>query len=70
MASGLKVNLIKSKLFGVGISSREVERMANWMGCKAGSLSFDYLGLPAGANMRQIRSWNVVIEKFSKKLAA
>ncbi|GJX81016.1 RNA-directed DNA polymerase, eukaryota, reverse transcriptase zinc-binding domain protein [Tanacetum coccineum] len=52
IASGLKINIHKSNVFGVGVSSSEIVSMAACTGCEAGSLPFSYLGLPIGSNMR------------------
>ncbi|GJU60508.1 reverse transcriptase domain, reverse transcriptase zinc-binding domain protein, partial [Tanacetum coccineum] len=46
--SGLKVNLTKSRLYGVGVNSDEVSNMASWMQCSVGEFPFTYLGLPIG----------------------
>ncbi|GKA05333.1 protein TPX2, partial [Tanacetum coccineum] len=45
-ASGLRINLSKSKLYGVGVSEVEVEEMAHMLKCRPGKLPFMYLGLP------------------------
>lgn len=55
-ASGLKINLQKSQLFGVGISQPEVSRLARRIHCAPVSLPILYLGLPVGANMRRLTS--------------
>ncbi|XP_071686955.1 uncharacterized protein [Rutidosis leptorrhynchoides] len=39
------------------------------MGCEVGSLSFTYLGLPIGCNMRKLKDWSFVVDKFNKKLS-
>lgn len=36
--------------------------------CKIGTLPFDYLGIPLGADPRIISTWNTIVEKFKKKL--
>ncbi|GJX91343.1 RNA-directed DNA polymerase, eukaryota, reverse transcriptase zinc-binding domain protein [Tanacetum coccineum] len=54
MASSLKININKSSLYGVGVSSDEVVRMAGSSGCMAGSLPLTYLGLPIGFNMNRV----------------
>ncbi|KAL7611218.1 hypothetical protein Lser_V15G10494 [Lactuca serriola] len=51
IASGLKVNFNKSKVFGVGVSIQETTRWALPLGCEPSSLPFNYLGVPVGANM-------------------
>ncbi|GKD88946.1 RNA-directed DNA polymerase, eukaryota, reverse transcriptase zinc-binding domain protein, partial [Tanacetum coccineum] len=45
LAFGLKVNLDKSKVFGVGVPVNEVISMASSLGCNHDSLPFFYLGL-------------------------
>nr|GEZ34114.1 RNA-directed DNA polymerase, eukaryota, reverse transcriptase zinc-binding domain protein [Tanacetum cinerariifolium] len=45
MASGHKININKSNLFGVGVSSEEIISMAATSGCLSISLPLTYLGL-------------------------
>ncbi|GKD75383.1 putative RNA-directed DNA polymerase, partial [Tanacetum coccineum] len=52
LGSGLKVNLDKSKLYGVGVPTSEVTSVASSLGCAHGVLPFIYLGLPVGRKMR------------------
>ncbi|GKB99576.1 reverse transcriptase domain, reverse transcriptase zinc-binding domain protein [Tanacetum coccineum] len=66
--SGLRVNYNKSKLYGVGLNDREIGEMARWIRCGVGEFPFTYLGLPIGENMRQVSTWNLVIDKFKKRL--
>ncbi|GJW49120.1 reverse transcriptase domain, reverse transcriptase zinc-binding domain protein [Tanacetum coccineum] len=68
-ASGLKINNNKSKLYGIGVSNQEVVWMANRMGCLSGRMPFMYLGIPIGLNMKNIDSWNGIVEKFKTKLS-
>ncbi|GKC55651.1 putative RNA-directed DNA polymerase [Tanacetum coccineum] len=51
-ASGLKINLSKSKIYRVGVQCNEVEEIASSLGCDHGSIPFMYLGLPVGKRMR------------------
>ncbi|KAJ0918826.1 putative RNA-directed DNA polymerase [Helianthus annuus] len=69
LASGLKVNLCKSKLFGVGVGSSEVDEMANTLYCKAGAFPFKYLGLQVGGNMNLVKNWKPVMEVFKNRLS-
>ncbi|GJR19664.1 putative RNA-directed DNA polymerase, eukaryota, reverse transcriptase zinc-binding domain protein [Tanacetum coccineum] len=43
--SGLKINIGKSNLYGVGTNTQDVRNMARASGCADGSLSFSYLVL-------------------------
>nr|GEW05829.1 reverse transcriptase domain, reverse transcriptase zinc-binding domain protein [Tanacetum cinerariifolium] len=67
--SCLRMNYNKSKLYGIGVNEREMAEMARWMGCGIGEFPFAYLGLPIGGNMRRIKAWDSVEEKFKNRLA-
>ena len=66
LCSGLRINLHKSSLFGVGKSMNDVSLQASDMGCRAGETPFTYLGIQMGANMSRISSWDPVVEVFKK----
>lgn len=70
LASGLKVNLHKSKVFGVGVTDLEISRLAGILKCESASFPFIYLGLPVGANMKLSKNWSSVIDKFEKRLSS
>ncbi|GKB46476.1 RNA-directed DNA polymerase, eukaryota [Tanacetum coccineum] len=61
---GLKLNLHKSNLYGVGVDLTEVSNLALVTGCQAKCLHFSYLGLPVGSNMARINSWVPIVDKF------
>ncbi|GJV19940.1 putative RNA-directed DNA polymerase, eukaryota, reverse transcriptase zinc-binding domain protein [Tanacetum coccineum] len=69
LASGLKVNFNKSKLFGIGVSSNEVNSVACSIGCQPSQLPCTYLGLPIGANMSRCSNWSPVVDRFQKRLS-
>ncbi|KAJ0552768.1 putative RNA-directed DNA polymerase [Helianthus annuus] len=69
LASGLKVNLSKCSLFGVGVEDSEVARLASILNCKQGSFPFKYLGLYVGANMNLVRNWKPIIDLFKSRLS-
>lgn len=46
MASGLKINFLKSCLIGVYVPNNFMEMACNFLNCSEGSLPFKYLGLP------------------------
>ncbi|GJS36768.1 RNA-directed DNA polymerase, eukaryota, reverse transcriptase zinc-binding domain protein [Tanacetum coccineum] len=69
LASGLKINISKSNLYGVGVSSDDTESIAVGTGCSASNLPFSYLGLPIGSNMNRIANWNSLIERFKIRLS-
>nr|XP_043629751.1 uncharacterized protein LOC122601039 [Erigeron canadensis] len=69
LCSGLKINLGKSNLFGIGVDDMEVKNAAAVFKCKEGTLLFKYLGLRIGANMNRISSWDFLFEVFESRLA-
>ncbi|GJR80556.1 putative RNA-directed DNA polymerase [Tanacetum coccineum] len=64
--SGLKINHLKTKIYGDGVRNDEIERLANRIGVSPGFLPFTYLGLPVGVNMKKIVCWNGIVEKVKK----
>ncbi|GKA60744.1 RNA-directed DNA polymerase, eukaryota [Tanacetum coccineum] len=69
LASGLKINLLKSKLMGVGVNPNEVSRVATSIGCSTFTAPFKYLGVSVGDNMSRIASWDDIIFKVSNRLS-
>ncbi|GKB69283.1 putative RNA-directed DNA polymerase, eukaryota, reverse transcriptase zinc-binding domain protein [Tanacetum coccineum] len=69
LASGLKVNFNKSKLYGVGVTNDELSSLASTIGCLASQLPCVYLGLPIGAKMSRCHHWNKIVERFQKRLS-
>ncbi|GKB59561.1 RNA-directed DNA polymerase, eukaryota, reverse transcriptase zinc-binding domain protein [Tanacetum coccineum] len=67
--SGLKINFHKSNLFGVGVPFEEVELFASITSCNALESPFSNLGLPIHYNMALVKSWDPIIDKFSKHLS-
>ncbi|GJT71753.1 hypothetical protein Tco_1031039 [Tanacetum coccineum] len=65
LASGLKINVSKSKLMGIGVGTGVVERAANVVGCSTLSTPFTYLGVKVGDCMSRSQSWDDVIRKIS-----
>ncbi|GJY17363.1 putative RNA-directed DNA polymerase, eukaryota, reverse transcriptase zinc-binding domain protein [Tanacetum coccineum] len=54
LISGLKINVQKSNVFGVGVTDAEVSHMAHIIGCGAAKFPFKYLGILVGCcNMDQ-----------------
>ncbi|GJQ95271.1 hypothetical protein Tco_0006410 [Tanacetum coccineum] len=70
VTKGLKVNFLKSRLFGIGIPSNEVEAMASSLGCAHDVLPFIYLGLPVGKRMSLCDGLNEVINRFRDRLSS
>lgn len=69
MASGLRINLYKNKLIGVGVSFNQVECVARMMGCAPTYLPFTHLGIPVGQNMSKISAWSPILNRFRSRLS-
>ncbi|GJU96537.1 putative RNA-directed DNA polymerase, eukaryota, reverse transcriptase zinc-binding domain protein [Tanacetum coccineum] len=69
LASGLKINIHKSNIYGIGVNEDEVYNMASNAGCIAGNIPFNYLGLLIGSNMKSIASWKMLIDRFRSRLS-
>nr|GFA30431.1 RNA-directed DNA polymerase, eukaryota, reverse transcriptase zinc-binding domain protein [Tanacetum cinerariifolium] len=65
LASGFKINLHKSKLMGIGVSSNVVAAAASLIGCSILTAPFNYLRVKVGSNMSRITSWDDVISKLA-----
>ncbi|XP_071709331.1 uncharacterized protein [Rutidosis leptorrhynchoides] len=59
LASGLKINMRKSNLLGVGIPNDEVKVLADDIGCDMGSFPFKYLGFPISTKIKKNSDWKV-----------
>ncbi|XP_022004003.1 uncharacterized protein LOC110901484 [Helianthus annuus] len=70
LCSGLRINLHKSNLFGVGTEDIEVDNMMEILGCKRGGFPFVYLGIQVGANMSHVSNWNLVVEVIKARLVS
>ncbi|GKA27181.1 RNA-directed DNA polymerase, eukaryota [Tanacetum coccineum] len=69
MASGLRINIHKSKLMGIGVHSDEVYNTARIVGCYTFSTPFNYLGVKVGGTMSKFSSWHEVISKVKSRLS-
>ncbi|XP_021994537.1 uncharacterized protein LOC110891145 [Helianthus annuus] len=70
LCSGLRINLHKSNIFGVGTEESEVDNMMEFLGCKRGGIPFVYLGIQVGAKMTRISNWDPVIEVIRARLVS
>ncbi|GJW47023.1 RNA-directed DNA polymerase, eukaryota [Tanacetum coccineum] len=69
MASGLKINILKSKLMGIGTTQEEVNSAAKIIGCSTFSTPFKYLGVKVGSSSSRSKFWDEVISKVSSRLS-
>ena len=68
LASGLKINLSKTSLMGVGVGSTDVTWMTDRIRCNVGHFLFKFLGILVGSSMRRVAVWQPLIDKFTSKL--
>ncbi|GKC70622.1 hypothetical protein Tco_1116505 [Tanacetum coccineum] len=70
LISGLKINIDKSKVLGVGVSDEEISHMAHIIGCGISKCPFKYLGVPVGCNMNRCVNWSAITNIFTSKLSS
>ncbi|GJT57077.1 RNA-directed DNA polymerase, eukaryota, reverse transcriptase zinc-binding domain protein [Tanacetum coccineum] len=68
-ASGLRINMNKSKLLGISVDSSKVSQAAEKIGCMVLKTPFNYLGSRVGDIMSRIQSWSDVIEGMRSRLS-
>lgn len=54
LSSGLKIDVHKSKLLGIGVFVDDITEMSSVLGCRASTLTLIYLGVLVGCNMVRI----------------
>ncbi|XP_035843169.1 uncharacterized protein LOC110887759 [Helianthus annuus] len=69
ICSGLRMNIRKSNIYGIGVDRSEVESVAESIGCKPDGFPFKYLGITVGANMNRICNWRPVFDVFESRLS-
>ncbi|MCH81419.1 LINE-1 reverse transcriptase like, partial [Trifolium medium] len=70
LVSGMKINFVKSKLYGINTNDYLLEAAANFLLCRAETIPFKFLGLPVGANPRRLNTWKPVVESMKKRLSS
>ncbi|GKD38567.1 hypothetical protein Tco_1258774 [Tanacetum coccineum] len=68
-ASGLHINVTKSKLMGISVSSDKVDQAANKIGCAVLKVPFSYLGSKVGCLMSRTQSWNEIVNNILARLS-
>ncbi|KAF9668808.1 hypothetical protein SADUNF_Sadunf14G0041800 [Salix dunnii] len=69
LMSGLKVNIFKSNITGVGIKDIIFYYTAKALRCKRGDLPFIYLGVPIGARSCRTSMWKPIFRSIRFRLA-
>ncbi|GJW81292.1 RNA-directed DNA polymerase, eukaryota [Tanacetum coccineum] len=68
-ASGLRINMSKSKLIGVYVNDDLVEQAALKIGCATLKMPFSYLGSKVGGLMSRIQSWNEIVDRVAARFS-
>ncbi|GJY85073.1 RNA-directed DNA polymerase, eukaryota [Tanacetum coccineum] len=68
-ASGLRINMHKSKIMGVVVENSKVTLAAANIGCMILKAPFNYLGVKIGGRMTRINSWDEIINKLLCRLS-
>ncbi|GKA51661.1 RNA-directed DNA polymerase, eukaryota [Tanacetum coccineum] len=69
LASGLKINILKSKIMGIGTTQEEVNTATKIIGCTTFSTPFNYLGFKVGSSSTCSRFWDEALAKISSRLS-
>jgi len=69
LASGLRVNFVKSRIGATGLSHGSLWSFANILKCDVMGSPFVYLGLPIGGSHKRDDFWNGVIKKVKTRLS-
>ncbi|GAU22230.1 hypothetical protein TSUD_227660 [Trifolium subterraneum] len=68
LVSGLKINFVKSQIYGINVDDRVLAADSTFLSCKIGSIPFKFLGIPVGPNPRRRETWKPVVEAMNKRL--
>ncbi|GJX96911.1 hypothetical protein Tco_0352709 [Tanacetum coccineum] len=68
-ASGLRINLHKSKIMGIAVENSKVDIAAADIGCMTLKSPFTYLGVKVGGRMSCTNSWEEIIHKILSRLS-
>ncbi|GJZ91854.1 RNA-directed DNA polymerase, eukaryota [Tanacetum coccineum] len=69
LSSGLKINLKKSHLLGVGTSNDSIIAAALKLGCSVMKTPFKYLRVMVGGNSSTIKAWDDTLGKLKARLS-
>ncbi|GJY28671.1 RNA-directed DNA polymerase, eukaryota, reverse transcriptase zinc-binding domain protein [Tanacetum coccineum] len=68
-ASGLRINIQKSKLMGIAVEEDKVLQAAHSIGCLTFTTAFSYLGVKVGGMMSRTQAWDDIINKLTTRLS-
>ena len=68
--SGLKVNFHKSEIFCFGEAQQCEAQYSQLFGCQSRNYPFKYLGIPMHHRKLSNGDWNIIEQRFEKKLSS
>nr|GEW78114.1 hypothetical protein [Tanacetum cinerariifolium] len=68
-ASGLRINMCKSKIIGVHVEGDLVKHATSKLGCLILNTLFVYLGMKVGGKISWVKEWNEVVDKVVSRLS-
>ncbi|GJS57557.1 RNA-directed DNA polymerase, eukaryota, partial [Tanacetum coccineum] len=68
-ASGLCINMSKSKIMGIAVNDEKVNQVAYRIGCGIINVPFTYLGSKVGGCMSRSQAWSEVVDKINARLS-
>ena len=68
--SGLKINFHKSEIFCFGEAQQCEAQYSQLFGCQSGNYHFKYLGIPIHHRKLSNGDWNIIEQRFEKKLSS
>ncbi|GKB39756.1 RNA-directed DNA polymerase, eukaryota, reverse transcriptase zinc-binding domain protein [Tanacetum coccineum] len=68
-ASGLRINMSKSKIMGVNVGDDKIKAAASKLGCLILNTPFTYLGTKVGGNMSRVQAWTEIVDKVKSRLS-
>nr|GEW42455.1 RNA-directed DNA polymerase, eukaryota [Tanacetum cinerariifolium] len=69
LVSGLKINIQKSQILGVGVHRNHVSKAALHIGCTVMQTPFRYLGVMVGDCMARKSAWSDIVHKLHHRLS-
>ncbi|XP_058725636.1 uncharacterized protein LOC131596919 [Vicia villosa] len=70
LVSGLRVNLNKSRLFGVNLDPDFIQVGSSFLNCEIGSSSFVFLGISVGINLRRCDVGRPLVSKLRRRIGS
>nr|GFC94394.1 RNA-directed DNA polymerase, eukaryota, reverse transcriptase zinc-binding domain protein [Tanacetum cinerariifolium] len=68
-ASGLRINMSKSKIMGIVVNDEKVNQVAHRIGCGIFNVPSTYLGSKVGGCMSRSQAWSEIVDKIYARLS-